>query len=1281
MGDPRRGGRGYHAARGARACAAPATAGCARLVPRILNVPHARATAGAAPLRGGEGLLSLQRFAVARVLLHGAPLLSCDAARFDPPPASSAAGGAAGRGERLAAARAALRARLGLDGPLGAALGGDGDAFIRDADLEEEAVVAAVPKAPQQDAGALVSSMGGTGGDAAVAPALSARETARAKRKAKEAARLGGGKRARGPLTPEEAAADAAAEAAEAEEEAAAAALGAWGAASTLDEVLLSLFEPRWEARHGAALAVRSILAAPAAATALPQPVVVDAALRLLCVLCLDRFTDFAGDAAVAPVRETAAQALALAVRSLDNPAADAIVGSLFALTAKSLPWQARAGGWAGLKYIFASRPAAAAAAASAAVASGLEALRPSGACGDASSAEDEVRAAAAAALAPILPSLDGSQRASLETVLWDGLGGFEPLSPAAPPCLRLIARLAAPRFPPASSLSPPPPPATAVPASRFALLWPFARHPVGDARLAAATALKCLLPPLLLASAPPPGAACSDHVELLSTALRIALQGVCLDADASVTAEWEAAFVAALRSAPPALASAALAPHCAALLELVSCPDGGAPHASFLVAFASASPASAAAPHAAASAHRSPQASTGASRAAAAELVGAWARAAHPVPPSSRDDRPASAPPPSTAALAACLVSALSAEAAPGVRMSRRAAAAAVAAAWAAGGCDGGGSSASSPHDLSIRSPLPDVLFSALEAAGEGGAAEPPPPYEETASLRVALRSALAPLLHRAASPPSAASSPAARALRELPPPQAGMSAAAGEAALAEVASAVGAAAAAPARASLAALQAADAAAACRVNGAVACARVAVFHASAAAAAESENGHGTSQPPLPSRPLPAKLNSLLQPLMAAVRRERCCACQAACGVALSRLALLASQRTPSPSDKVVANLGAMAVADLHEPNGGASDDEDEAGAPSASPHAAAAAPRGPKPPAPDVAAALAAAASAAGGQGGALSNAGVARRGASTALRLLAASSPSPLDAALWRLVEPVAADAAGGGGATAAAPAQPSPSPSLQPSRRAAAARLLAAIAPSLPPTGDPRAALLRQLPHLASLLRSASEHRDRSAAAAALASIACSPGDDALAAAASTVSLLLGSGEGGARAGGASAARALAAALPPHRLAPVAALLLVPLMGGMADASAAVRGACASAFARLLPLLPLALRPPGISGEAQPPPAPSLPPELAARAVGDAEALRCLVDGAAVAEHSVPLPLALPLRRYQQEGVNWMAFLRRMGLSGALCDDMGACAVGPTISKRNPFFFVWY
>lgn len=37
-------------------------------------------------------------------------------------------------------------------------------------------------------------------------------------------------------------------------------------------------------------------------------------------------------------------------------------------------------------------------------------------------------------------------------------------------------------------------------------------------------------------------------------------------------------------------------------------------------------------------------------------------------------------------------------------------------------------------------------------------------------------------------------------------------------------------------------------------------------------------------------------------------------------------------------------------------------------------------------------------------------------------------------------------------------------------------------------------------------------------------------------------------------------------------------------------------------------------------------------------------------------------VPAEISADLRPYQQEGINWLAFLRRCGLHGILADDMG-------------------
>lgn len=37
-------------------------------------------------------------------------------------------------------------------------------------------------------------------------------------------------------------------------------------------------------------------------------------------------------------------------------------------------------------------------------------------------------------------------------------------------------------------------------------------------------------------------------------------------------------------------------------------------------------------------------------------------------------------------------------------------------------------------------------------------------------------------------------------------------------------------------------------------------------------------------------------------------------------------------------------------------------------------------------------------------------------------------------------------------------------------------------------------------------------------------------------------------------------------------------------------------------------------------------------------------------------------IPMPINAELRSYQQDGVNWLAFLNKYGLHGILCDDMG-------------------
>jgi TATA-binding protein-associated factor len=51
-----------------------------------------------------------------------------------------------------------------------------------------------------------------------------------------------------------------------------------------------------------------------------------------------------------------------------------------------------------------------------------------------------------------------------------------------------------------------------------------------------------------------------------------------------------------------------------------------------------------------------------------------------------------------------------------------------------------------------------------------------------------------------------------------------------------------------------------------------------------------------------------------------------------------------------------------------------------------------------------------------------------------------------------------------------------------------------------------------------------------------------------------------------------------------------------------------------------------------------------------------------LEQLLDTSKIDNFEIPVKIAADLRRYQQEGINWMAFMLKYQLHGILCDDMG-------------------
>ncbi|KAK6923628.1 Helicase, C-terminal [Dillenia turbinata] len=114
----------------------------------------------------------------------------------------------------------------------------------------------------------------------------------------------------------------------------------------------------------------------------------------------------------------------------------------------------------------------------------------------------------------------------------------------------------------------------------------------------------------------------------------------------------------------------------------------------------------------------------------------------------------------------------------------------------------------------------------------------------------------------------------------------------------------------------------------------------------------------------------------------------------------------------------------------------------------------------------------------------------------------------------------------------------------------------------------------------------------------------------------------------------------------------LVPYASLLVVPLLRCMGDCDHSVRQSVTRSFAALVPLLPLAR---GVS------PPVGLGEDLS-KNTEDAKFLEQLLDNSHIDDYQLSTELKVTLRRYQQEGINWLAFLRRFKLHGILCDDMG-------------------
>lgn len=116
---------------------------------------------------------------------------------------------------------------------------------------------------------------------------------------------------------------------------------------------------------------------------------------------------------------------------------------------------------------------------------------------------------------------------------------------------------------------------------------------------------------------------------------------------------------------------------------------------------------------------------------------------------------------------------------------------------------------------------------------------------------------------------------------------------------------------------------------------------------------------------------------------------------------------------------------------------------------------------------------------------------------------------------------------------------------------------------------------------------------------------------------------------------------------------KLLPYVIVLIVPVLGRMSDPDESVRLTATNTFASLVKMVPL---------EAGLPDPPGFPERLMTKRQNERQFLSQLLDGSKVEQYDLPVEIKAELRKYQRDGVSWMAFLAKFQLHGILCDDMG-------------------
>ncbi|XP_052070007.1 TATA-binding protein-associated factor 172-like [Mytilus californianus] len=266
-----------------------------------------------------------------------------------------------------------------------------------------------------------------------------------------------------------------------------------WPFESFSEMLMNDLFHSSWETRHGAATGLRDVIkyhgntagmsvdTPQDQLTGINQFWLSDVSLRLLCVMALDRFGDFVSDEVVAPVRESCAQCLGVLIKFLNAPEVEGVVMVLLQLLSQS-QWEVRHGGLLGFKYLLAVRQDMTEII--------LPTILPSLFCGI-QDISDDVRAVAAAALVPVansLITLMPLQVPLIVSCLWETLLDLDDLTSSTNSIMTLLSTMLS--HPQSSILNWLTTPLTEL----VPRLWPFLRHNITSVRKSALETFYTLL-------------------------------------------------------------------------------------------------------------------------------------------------------------------------------------------------------------------------------------------------------------------------------------------------------------------------------------------------------------------------------------------------------------------------------------------------------------------------------------------------------------------------------------------------------------------------------------------------------------------------------------------------------------------------------------------------------------------------------------------------------------------------------------------------------------------